>query len=74
MGTVTQENVHLLLPWKTAGLAELWAKDLNLLPTETLMRLYSTDFYKSLEDESTKMWTYSPEQLYYLFKNMNIED
>ena len=69
MGTVTQENIHLLLPWKTVVLAELWAKDLNLSPTETLMRLYSTDFYKSLEDESTKMWTYSPEQLYYLFKN-----
>ena len=69
MGEVTQENVHLLLPWKTAGMAELWAKDLNVTPMEALMRLYATDFYKLLEDESTKMWTYSHEQLYYMFKN-----
>ena len=67
MGEVTQENVHLLLPWKTAGMAELWAKDLNVALMEALMRLYATDFYKLMEDESTKMWTYSPEQLYYIF-------
>ncbi len=67
MGEVNQSNVHLLLPWKAAGMAELWAKDLNVTPLEALMRLYSTAFYKTLEDESSKMWCYSPDQLYYIF-------
>lgn len=72
MGEITQENVHLLLPWKTAGVAELWAKDLDVPPVEALMRFYRTDFYKSIETESTKLWTYSPEQLYYIFKNEDV--
>ncbi len=72
MGEVTQNNVHLLLPWKTAGMAVLWAKDINVSPLEALMKLYSTTFYKRLEDESTKMWHYSPEQLYYIFRHSTI--
>ena len=68
MGEITQSNVHLLLPWKTAGVAELWAKDLGVAPLEALMRFYQTDFYRLLEDESTKLWTNSPEQLYLLFR------
>lgn len=49
-------------------MAELWAHDLGITPLEALMRLYSTDFYRRLEDESTKLWTNSPEQLYILFR------
>ena len=36
---------------------------------EAMMRFYDTPFYAKLEDESTKLWTYSPQQLYYLFRN-----
>ena len=67
MGEINQSNVYLLLPWKAAGLAELWAKDLKVSPLDALMRLYATDFYRLLEDESSKLWTYSSEQLYYIF-------
>lgn len=67
MGEVTQENVHLLLPWKIAGISELWARDLGITPLDAMNRFYSTDFYRSLADESTKLWCYSPEQLYVLF-------
>ena len=70
MGEITQENVHLLLPWKVAGIAELWAKDLGVPQMEALMRFYGTPFYRNLEDESTKLWHYSPEQLYALFSNV----
>jgi hypothetical protein len=49
-------------------MAELWAHDLGITPLEALMGLYSTDFYRRLEDESTKLWTNSPEQLYILFR------
>ena len=67
MGEINQSNVHLLLPWKVAGVAELWAKDLGVAPLEAMMRFYETDFYRLLEDESTKLWTNSPQQLYLLF-------
>mgnify|MGYP001773076662 FL=1 len=67
MGEINQSNVHLLLPWKIAGIAELWAKDADITPLEAMKRFYQTPFYKRLADESTKLWHYSAEQLYALF-------
>ena len=67
MGEVNQSNVHLFLPWKVAGLASLWAADMGIPRLEAQRRFYGTQFYKSLEDESTKLWTLSPEQLYLVF-------
>ena len=67
MGEINQSNVHLLLPWKIAGIAELWARDANIAPLEAMERFYQTSFYKRLADESTKLWHYSAEQLYALF-------
>ena len=67
MGEINQSNVHLLLPWKIAGIAELWARDANIAPLEAMERFYQTSFYKRLADESTKFWHYSAEQLYALF-------
>ena len=64
-----QSNVYMLLHWKVAGLAQLWAKDLGVSTLEAMMRFYDTPFYAKLEDESTKLWTCSPQQLYYLFRN-----
>ena len=68
MVEITQSNLHLILHWKTAGMAELWARDLGISPLEALLRLYSTDFYHRLENESTKLWANSAEQLYILFR------
>lgn len=67
MGEINQSNVHLLLPWKIAGIAELWARDANITPLEAMERFYQTSFYKRLADESTKLWHYSAEQLYAIF-------
>ena len=67
MGEVNQSNVHLFLPWKVAGLAALWAADLGVSRLEAQRRFYGTRFYRDLEDESTKLWTLSPEQLYQIF-------
>ena len=47
-----------------------WAKELGVSQMEALMRFYGTSFYRDLEDESTKLWHYSPEQLYALFSNV----
>lgn len=67
MAEITQENLYLLLPWKIAGLAELWARDLGVSPLEAMERFYRSSFYPRLADESTKLWHYSPEQLYAIF-------
>lgn len=66
MGEITQENVHLLLPWKIAGMAELMARDFGISVLEAMRRIYAMPFYKKLSDESTKLWHNSPEQLYLL--------
>lgn len=70
MAEITLSNLHLVLHWKTAGVAELWAKDLGIPPLDALMRFHATDFYRRLEDESTKLWTNSPEQLSVLFREV----
>lgn len=67
MAEITQDNLYLLLPWKVSGVAELWARDLGITPIEALERFYATSFYARLADESTKLWHYSPEQLYLIF-------
>jgi len=69
MAEINQSNVYMLLHWKVAGFAQLWAKDLGVSTLEAMMRFYDTPFHAKLEDESTKLWTYSPQQLYYLFRN-----
>lgn len=69
MGEITQENVHLLLPWKVAGLAELLARDCGITTLEAMRRIYALPFYKLLADESTKLWHHSPEQLYLLLQS-----
>ncbi len=63
-GKVTQENVHLLLPWKIAGMAELMAKDCGITTLEAMRRIYAMPLYQKLADEATKLWHNSSEQLY----------
>ena len=55
--TITQENVHLLLPSKVAQLADRLIKS-NLaanIPT-ALNLVYSSSAYTKLEQEKTKYW------------------
>ena len=55
--TITQENVHLLLPSKVAQLADRLIKS-NLaadIPT-ALNLVYSSSVYAKLEQENTKYW------------------
>ena len=50
MAEINQSNVYMLLHWKVAGLARLWAKDLGVSTLEAMMRFYDTPFYAKLED------------------------
>lgn len=55
--TITQENVHLLLPSKVAHLADRLIES-NLagdIPT-ALNLVYSSSVYDKLEQENTKYW------------------
>ncbi len=61
---VTQQNVHLLLPHKAAKIASLMRRDSKLGTKEALLKFYLSNAYRLLEQEATKLWHFSPEQIY----------
>lgn len=67
-GEVTQDNLHLFIAGKAAGVAAMIAEEQGISPSEALVQFYATQTYRNLEKEATKYWHYSPEQLYQLLK------
>ena len=61
---ITQSNLYLLLPSKVAWMAEWLSGDKNISIVEAIKMIYSSDMYRQLEDESTKMWHLGPVALY----------
>lgn len=68
LGEVTQDNLHLFIPGKVAGVAVLLAEERGISPEEALVEFYGTRTYRLLENEKSKYWHYSPEQLYQTMK------
>ena len=66
---INQDNLYLLLPSKVAWLAGMLSEDKNISIVEALRMIYSSDTYKQLETESTKMWHLGPVALY---QEMNV--
>ena len=64
MEEITQSNLYLLLPSKVAWMAELLSEDKNVSIVEAIKMIYSSDMYKRLEYESTKMWHLGSAALY----------
>lgn len=64
-GEVTQQNLHLFIPGKIAGVAMLIAHDTGCSAVEALRKFYSSRTCKLLEREETKYWHFSPAQLYF---------
>ena len=62
--TITQQNVHLLLPSKLSWMANMLAEDKGISIVEAMKILYSSELYARLEKESTKAWHLSPVALY----------
>mgnify|MGYP006374748933 CR=1 FL=1 len=54
--TITQENVHLLLPSKLSWMANMLAEDKGISIVEAMKMLYASEVYSRLEKESTKAW------------------
>lgn len=67
--TITQQNVHLLLPSKLSWMATMLAEDKGVSIVEAMKILYSSETYARLEDESTKAWHLGPVALYEDFQN-----
>ena len=61
---VTQENLYLLLPSKVAWIADMMQDDTKTSTVEVLKKIYSSDTYRQLEKESTKLWHLGPIALY----------
>ena len=66
--TITQENVHLLLPSKLSWMANMLAEDRGISIVEAMKLLYSSDLYARLENEATKSWHLGPVALYQEFQ------
>ena len=62
--TITQQNLHLLLPGKMSWMAKMYIDDHKTSVVEALRSLYKSSTYTSLEQESSKLWEYGPVALY----------
>lgn len=63
-GELTQDNLYLLLPGKVLAVARIYARNHNVTLLESLHKVYASDMYKELEQESTKRWHEGPVSLY----------
>lgn len=61
---VTQDNLYLFLPEKTADWALILAEQEHISFKEALKRVYLSHTYKKLEIENSKLWHYGPVALY----------
>lgn len=70
---VTQKNLYLLLPSKLSYMVEMLVEDTKIEPIEAIKKLYLSETYSRLEQESTKMWHLGPVALYqdYLENELN---
>ncbi len=64
MQEVTQNNVHLFLPYKAAKITSLLKQNSSIGIKEALLNFYNSNAYRLLEQEETKLWHRSPEQIY----------
>lgn len=62
--TINQNNLYLLLPSKMSWLASMFADERNVSVVDAIKKLYSSNLYKKLENESTKTWHLGPVALY----------
>ena len=61
---VTQKNLYNLIPPKVAKITTMLRNDRNMAVKQALLTFYSSNAYKLLEREETKLWHASPEQIF----------
>lgn len=62
--TVNQKNLYLFLPSKVCRMGELMTDDKHIGAVEAIKKIYSSNVYKQLEKEDTKLWHLGPVDLY----------
>lgn len=60
INAITSDKLYLILPYKVSQLAVLYAKKFGISTIDALKAIYRSNTYKSLEDESTKLWHLGP--------------
>lgn len=65
---MTQESYEALLPYICTDLVALIADKQGIQVEEAIVKLYSSQLYRLLEDEEMKVWQYSTPMLYSLFE------
>ena len=63
-----------IFPIITAHFVDRILTENNLTEDEAIAQLYSSQLYSELENEETKLWQYSIEKLYDLYKNEKITE
>lgn len=63
-----QEQFAAIMPYISADLVGIIAKKENISEYDAITKLYNSKLYASLEQEDTKVWQYSTDMLYLLFK------
>ncbi len=63
-GEINQQNLYLLLPSKVSLLAGMIQENENMQLIDAIKKVYSSDIYKKLEQEETKVWHLGPVDLY----------
>lgn len=64
IGSITQDNLYLILPGKISSVANLYKDEINGNVLMALDKIYRSDMYKKLSAEKTKFWTFGPVALY----------
>ena len=67
---VNQNNLYLFLPSKICWLANMLADEKGISITDAIKEIYSSDTYRRLEDEKTKLWHLGPVAIYQEFSQM----
>lgn len=61
---ITQDNLYLLLPSKVSLMTEMLCDDTGMSIVDAMKRIYSSNTYRQLEHEDTKLWHLGPVALY----------
>ena len=72
MTDINQDNIYLLLPGIVAGVARIYAEENSCSDMEALRRVYSSELYPRLADETSKLWHLGPVALYEEMQNPSI--
>lgn len=65
---MSQEQFAAMMPYISADLVVMIAEKKNISHEEAIKKLYASQLYATLEKEDTKVWQYSTQMLYSLFK------